>query len=64
MNIMEAVGSVFIIYLACSGLAGHVYLVVSGVRRIVGRLEIGGVYEDAAVREQLVIRPLSTVTGE
>lgn len=53
MSIYEALGTAFVIYMTCVGIAAHGWLFIAGANRLKGRLEIGQVQEDAAVRDYL-----------
>ncbi len=64
MSIYEAIGVGLIVYLACAGVAAHVWLLLAGSRRIKERLDIGQLNEDAAVRDFLAVGPLTIERGK
>lgn len=53
MNIYEFLGSCFVVYMACVGIAVHGWMVIAGLKRLSSRLEIGQTFEDSAVRDHL-----------
>ena len=53
MSIYEVIGLAFVVYMACVGVYIHARLVIHGIHRVAGRMDIGSEYEDAAVREYL-----------
>ena len=57
MNIFEAIGCGFVILMTCVGIYVCIRLGHEGLKRTVGRLEIGEYYEDSAVRDLLGREP-------
>ena len=53
MNIFEAIGIGFVILMTCVGIYVCIRLGHEGLKRTIGRLEIGELYEDGAVRDLL-----------
>jgi hypothetical protein len=58
MNIFEALGTGYVLLMACLGQLAVGYLAYEGLKRVVGRLVIGQETEDAAVRDFIVKTPL------
>jgi hypothetical protein len=55
MNIYEAIGIGFVIYMTCCGVYAHIRLVIEGIKRTKGHIDLGSTTEDAAVHDFLVI---------
>ena len=53
MNIFEAIGIGFVILMTCVGIYVCLRLGHEGLKGTVGRLKIGELYEDSAVRDLL-----------
>lgn len=56
MNVFEAVGALTIVFFTCVGLYTVARLVIEGIKRVAGRIDIGQTTEDAAVRDFLSIK--------
>jgi hypothetical protein len=56
VNIYEAIGGMFVVFFTCVGIYVTGRLVIEGIRRTAGRLDIGAVTEDAAVRDFLAVK--------
>jgi hypothetical protein len=52
--IYEFIGRAFILLMSCIGIYTLSKLIIEGIHRTAGRIEIGKVYEDAAVRDRLL----------
>ncbi len=51
MSALEAIGLVFIVYMALSGLAAHIYFAGRGFEHTRMCLKLGRVSEDSAIRD-------------
>ncbi len=62
MTALEAIGLLLLIYMALSGLAGHIYFAWSGIQRTRQHLDLGRLNEDAAVRDSIAAPSIDDLT--